>query len=149
MKMIAISGFLDEAARFPQLSGKIAGRLDIDLQNLEQMNSTGCRNWVIWIKNIQATEGIFLHNCPPQFITHASILFGLIPPGTRVQSFYVPYYCTSCGASERQRFERGKDFRELSSIQVPDTIVCPVCSAVMRIDVVKDIYLRFLEPKSA
>jgi len=149
MSKIAISGFLDETTVFPTIANPVTGRIDIDLEKLETMNSTGCRNWVMWIKGVKATGGIHLHNCPPQFITHASILFGLIPPGTVVQSFYVPYFCASCGASERQRFELGKDYKDFKSLSVRDAIVCPVCSASMRLDVVKDLYLRFLQPKSA
>lgn len=146
---VRFKGFLDEAYEFPDISQPIKGRLDIDLLDLDLMNSTGSRNWVMWIKSIRASEGIFLHNCPPQFISHASILVGLIPAWVTVQSFFVPYFCESCGASERTRHELGKDFMDFASLKVRDQIVCPVCSASMRLDVMKDSFLRFLSKAAA
>lgn len=151
MKVIKLQGFLDERMQFPKIEGEIRERLDIDLSDVEQMNSTGCRNWVIWIQKLRplAKNGVFLHNCPSQFISHASVLTGLIPVGVTVQSFYVPYFCESCGASERMRFELGKDFRDLATLKIRDSIVCPVCSSSMKIDVIKENFLRFMARKPA
>lgn len=139
---------MDERMQLPEMKSDLPGRLDIDLQDLESMNSTGCRNWVHWIRAIKA-KGIYLHNCPPQFVSQAAILKGVIPDGVTVQSFYIPYYCDSCGASETVRMELGKDFRDYESLVIRDQIICPVCSSIMRLDIVKERYVSFLAKKPA
>src|SRR5262245_47996782 len=109
MKTIKFSGSIDERTEWPEID-RSQGRVDIDLGDIELMNSAGCGAWVKWVRGVQVKDGIFLHNCPPHFITQASILIGIVPAGVTVQSFFVPYFCDSCGASEQLRFELGKDF---------------------------------------
>jgi hypothetical protein len=39
--------------------------------------------------------------------------------------------------------------RDYSAMKIDDEIICPVCSALMHIDVVKDKFLAFWKKKSA
>jgi DNA-directed RNA polymerase subunit RPC12/RpoP len=100
-----------------------------------------------WIKTWKAKDGIYLQNCPPHFISQVSILFGFVPDGVVIESFFVPYYCDACGAEELVKVEAGH--RDYSAMKIDDEIICPVCSALMHIDVVKDKFLAFWKKKSA
>lgn len=140
---IALHGPLDEHMRLPEVPSYIEGRLEVDLQNLESINSVGCRTWIQWIQNVKTSEGIELYNCPPQFIVQASILFGAVPEGVSIRSFYVPYYCDSCGAEELLKVEC-QDLQSLADLNIKDEIICPICSALMTIDVVKPKFFAFL-----
>lgn len=147
MSDIKLSGPLDENVILPKFEGPVPDRLNIDLKDLANINSVGCRNWMNWIKSVKAKDGIFLHNCPPHFISQVSILFGFVPEGVVIQSFFVPYYCDACGAEELLKIEAGA--LGFTDFKIDDEIICPVCSALMHIDVVKDKFLAFWKKKSA
>ena len=147
MRDLKLTGPLDEHTELPTYTKPINGSLSIDLKDLSTINSVGCRTWINWIKSINASDGIYLYNCPPQFISQVSILFGFVPEGVIIQSFYVPYYCDSCGAEEFYKVEAGNS--DYEKLKVPDNIICPVCSASMHIDVVKEKFLAFWKKKSA
>lgn len=147
MSDLKLSGPLDEHTELPTLEGPVSDRLNIDLKDLANINSVGCRTWMNWIKTLKAKDGIYLHNCPPHFISQVSILFGFIPDGVTIESFFVPYFCDSCGAEELVKVEAGP--RDFSTFKIDDEIICPVCSALMHLDVVKDKFLAFWKKKSA
>lgn len=141
---IEIEGALDEHARLPSVPKPLKDRLTIDLQNLSAINSVGCRTWIQWIQSLEVQDGVELINCPPHFVVQASILFGAVPKGVSIRSFYVPYYCDSCGAEELIKVELGDGVTSVDDLKIDDTIICPVCSATMTIDVVKQKFLAFL-----
>lgn len=145
---LIIKGRIDENTKLPNVLAK-GQPLHIDLGGVTGVNSVGCRQWAIWIKNLKRGGATFLHKCPPIFINQVNILIGLLPDDFTVESFYVPYHCESCGAEEVQLFERGRHFQTLEAINVQEQIICPVCSALMELDVVKERYFGFLRRKSA
>ncbi len=137
-------GPLDENGELPNLSGEISGRLEINLEHLTMINSLGCRNWVNWIKTIHAKQGVFLVKCSPPFVTQVNILHGFIPKGVTIESFFVPYYCEPCEYQENVLVHVDKEHALPS-----DDRTCPKCQGAMELDVVKTIYFRFLQKKSA
>lgn len=142
--IINIHGALDEHAKLPEIPNPLNEGLIVDLQNLNSINSVGCRSWIQWIQALQVRDGIELINCPPSFIVQASILFGAVPKGVEIRSFYVPYYCDSCGAEELVMVELKESVTSIEDLKIDDHIICPVCSARMNIDVIKQKFLAFL-----
>lgn len=140
---ILIEGVLNEDATLPVLPSKITGRLILDLGELTMINSIGCRNWLLWVKTINADGGLVLTNCSPAFIAQVNVLKGFVPPMTNVHSFYLPYHCESCEAQDKILFTNGTD------TEIPDDTPCPKCGSSMECDVVNQSYVRFLQKKSA
>lgn len=140
---VILVGAIDENCRLPELPASIVVPLRIDLSGIKSINSVGCREWTVWLKKVQALGGIHLYRCPSVFISQVNILVGFVPEDIVIESFYVPYYCESCGAEESVLYERGKHFTDINAIVPKETIICPVCSASMGLDVVKERYFNF------
>lgn len=143
---IALVGAIDENCRLPQIKTK---KISMNLNGVTSVNSEGVRLWATWVKNLKPGTDVELHHCPAAFINKLGELAGFSLEFVRIESFYVPYFCESCGAEETLLFEHGVHFQDINAINVNESIICPVCSSSMKLDVVKENYFAFLKRRSA
>jgi anti-anti-sigma regulatory factor/rubredoxin len=147
---IHIHGDIDEDAHFYAIQPKKC--LILDMAKIRFINSCGLRNWIQWLKTIPPATQVVFRNCPKVIVDQMNILNGFIPPGAVVESFYIPYYCESCGHEEHQLAERGKTFKEHLEnkeawSQFPEHILCPQCKESAEIGVMPTRYFSFLKSK--
>jgi anti-anti-sigma regulatory factor len=139
---LRLAGSLDESAQLPAYPDGILGRLIVDLEQLNMINSMGIRKWVDWTKTIRCKGGMTLIKCSTAVVTQLNVLYGFLPPDAKVESFFVPYHCDHCGHEEA--------FLWVVSGQQPEnTRVCPKCADMMEIEVIRERYFSFLKKKAA
>lgn len=147
--LMSIEGVMDENCELPAIPAGLSGELRIDLQKLLLINSLGARKWVTWIlRGAEAKGGVVLLNCPAVFVHQINILAGFLPDFARVESFYAPYYCDSCGFEDSVLYVRGKDF-DANESRIPESRPCPSCGGQEEFDMVLERYLKFIYKKTA
>ncbi len=147
---LCIIGHLDEDTDFTELKLPDAKVYVFNLEDLSAVNSMGLRNWLMWVKKLKVVAPKIFKNCQRIVVDQMNILQGFLPRGAIVESFYVPYFCSSCSHEENYKVLRGQDFQEATSdskstIDIPKSIECPTCQKQMEIDVITQKYFAFLK----
>ncbi|MGE4131488.1 MAG: hypothetical protein AB7F86_07600 [Bdellovibrionales bacterium] len=147
--ILTINGALNENAQFPNFPNPIGGRLVIDLEGVTMINSLGCRTWSQWLNKINAKNGVALQRCSPPVVHQLNVLSGFIGPNAVVESAFVTYYCDSCGATEKVLVPLGAGIKSIDQIKLDETMICPVCSALMELEVSPERYFTFVARRAA
>lgn len=140
---LKMSGAISEESDLPTLSETVKGELILDLEGISAINSVGCRNWALWMRELKAGNGIILKRCSPVFVHQMNVLVGFIGQA-KVASVFVPYYCASCGGVKNELVEFANGHVEASNLNIATTIPCPVCKSKMEIDVDEGRFFSFL-----
>ena len=141
---LTLSGAIKDSGPMPEIPQNIPGRLTIDLEGLTAINSTGGRIWSGWISNLSVAKGIILTKCSPSFIHQMNVLVGFVGPNARVESFFVPYYCASCGADKAILYEVPPSVKTPADLKIKESLTCSACAKDMQFDVVKERYFNFI-----
>ena len=140
---IQLSGALDENANLPDNSSVFPGDLILDMENVNPINSLGCRNWVIWIKSVKAQGVIKFVKCSSAVIGQANVLNGLFPDHAQVDSLFVPYLCSACNLSHKV-LVNSKDVFVNGKIGIAEEIPCPNCGGSQSMNISPKTYFNFL-----
>ncbi len=147
---VHIEGPINENTIFSQIDLQGAKILILDLEHVRSLNSMGLRNWMLWIRSLKSRSQTFFRNCPRVVVDQMNILQGFLPMGAVVESFFVPYWCSSCEHEENHLATRGRDFME-GTVDTPEGLTltetrpCPVCSGQMEWDIIPLKYFAFLK----
>lgn len=146
---LTLTGSIDESADFTQLHLPKTKILAINLDGITHVNSLGIRSWIQWVATLTNIETYIFKKCPMVIINQVNILQGLLPAGSSIESFYIPFFCASCGHDGKVLAERGKDFYESSEnkdaqIEIRLERICPKCNQLYCADVAPARYFRFL-----
>jgi ABC-type transporter Mla MlaB component len=147
---LKFSGSIDEDTQFPVVNPGASSTVEIDLNEIKAINSVGIRGWLDWIRPVAEKSQIRLVNCPKAMVFQFNMVNGFLPPGTVVQSFYVPFFCEKYDREENILFTVGKevivngtelkievDARKAAGVTEPD------CELEM--DVTEAKYFQFLK----
>ena len=144
-------GHLDESSDLPDLDFKNIKCMTIDLESLEHINSVGILKWKRWQDQIRAqnpTCEIHLFGCHKQFISIINIFEGLLTDNSRVDTFFIPFYCEACDYLKELLINTQKDVRSFSKNAVEIALsqeICPKCNKSMETEVAVFGYVSFLE----
>lgn len=140
---IDIIGSIDE--NFNQFTKDIpkSGEVEISLQALKSINSTGIREWIKLMQSIPGAQ-ISFTNCPKIFIDQVNMVSGFIPKSSKVLSFYVPYYNEDLDKEALVLYKLGENYTA-NSIQVQDHHK-DAQGNLFDLDVVKAKYFKFIQP---
>lgn len=140
--VLTLDGTIDEDASFspPDVGG--FSSVILDLERITAINSVGIREWIKWIKSFPPASELSVRNCPKVIVDQINMVAGFLPKGTKVQSFYVPYYSDASGSEKMVLFEAGKEFREGSVF--PPEEVKDESGELMEMDVIEAKYFKFL-----
>lgn len=140
---IEIIGSIDE--NFNQFTKDIpkAGEVEISLQSLKSINSTGIREWIKLMQSIPGAQ-ISFTNCPKIFIDQVNMVSGFIPASSKVLSFYVPYYNEDLDKEALVLYKLGENYTA-NSVQVQDHHK-DAQGNMFELDVVKAKYFKFIQP---
>lgn len=103
----ALSGSVDEESVFPN-AAEIQGKVVMDFDKITSINSVGIRSWLQWFAQFSGAHFTF-KNCPVALVMQMNMVEGFLPENTKVESFYVPFYCESCDKEFREKFIFGRD----------------------------------------
>ncbi len=139
---VSFAGAIDET--FSQVSGQIpkAENIEFNLQALKSINSTGIREWIKYTQSLTGCTITFV-NCPKVFIDQVNMVQGFIPAGSKIMSFYVPYYNEDNDTEKSVLFTYGKEYSD-ASVKLPADIKDD-SGAVMEIDVIESKYFKFIK----
>lgn len=138
--LISMAGQITGESQLPSIKDLKARKIIIHLEGLKYINSGGVRNWILWMaqaKEIFPDATFQFEHFPSSFVKQVASIQGFLPPGSSVNSFYVPYFCPTCSHSTEKLISKQKDL--LTKIA---TIPCPECKGQMEIDAVPEHYLE-------
>jgi hypothetical protein len=141
---LKFSGEIDEDADFSIVEVSGANGVDIDFQEVTSINSCGVRELYKWVQGIPPQVQINYLNCPEIMVGQFNMVAGLLKPGTKVKSFYTPYFCEKCNAHTDVLFASGKEFTD-ANVKVPQEVKCSNCQSPTEIDVIEGTYFKFLQ----
>jgi anti-anti-sigma regulatory factor len=95
--LVRLTGTLDEHNQLDEITEKVSGpEVLINLSGVERINSSGTRDWVNWLKSLEA-RGVrpTLVGCSPAVVTQLNLVKNFAGRAI-VKSFQAPYHCTGC-----------------------------------------------------
>lgn len=138
---ISFKGRVDEDADFKELRVQ-KPQVELNLQGITLINSTGIRKWIAWIKE-HGDKSITLVNCPQIFIEQLNMVAGLLPSGAKVLSFYVPYFSEESGEEKSILYSVGREIIN-GQVKVPDAVL-DERGKQMEIDIYPEKYFKFVK----
>lgn len=133
-------GSVDEDADLDSLYAqlKTSKNLNLDLSEVERINSCGVRAWVNFMRSLEAIATVSLKNCSPVIVNQANMISNFVG-AARILSVQAPYLCESCDHTENVLLDVAS-----GSQPVLDDKKCPNCGEMMIFDDVEDTYFSFL-----
>lgn len=140
-----IGGVIDEDVDFKDLAVAGFEQIDLDLGQLQIINSCGIREWIKWL-TANSTGKIQFHNCPKVIIDQVNMVEGFLPKNAEVKSFFVPYYNDDFGSEKNVLYRAGVEF-EGNQITHPSEVKDGDGNA-MEMDVIEAKYFKFITNKT-
>jgi anti-anti-sigma regulatory factor len=142
--VIDVTGNVDEDANFQPVDVGGATNVVLDLNGVTAINSVGIREWIKWVKAFPATVKLTVRKCPKIIVDQINMVAGFLPAGTRIESFFVPYYSDASGSEKMVLFENGKEFKDGGDLAFPSEVKDDSGEA-MEMDVIEAKYFKFLK----
>ncbi|MEO7094323.1 MAG: STAS domain-containing protein [Polyangiales bacterium] len=95
--LVRLTGTLDEHNELDEITDQVVGaEALINLSGVERINSSGTRDWVNWLKGLEA-RGVrpTLVACSPAVVTQLNLVKNFAGRAI-VKSFQAPYHCDAC-----------------------------------------------------
>ena len=89
---ISFNGQIDEDSDFSSISALENNTLVFDFEQIKLINSCGVREWINFLEKLNPSFMIIYKKCPQIVIEQINMVHGFIRKGTKVESFYAPYY---------------------------------------------------------
>lgn len=140
---IKLKGRIDEDSTLKEIKADSHKKIVIDMEEVEAINSCGTREWIKWTQTSFSAKDIHFVNCSRVFIDHANMTEGVVPRNAVIESFAVPYFCSSCNAVTTKIFTASK--LKKGTNEIPEKISCQRCKKDAEIDVIPNVFFKFLE----
>ncbi len=140
---LTFAGSIDEDAKLPDPATlQASAEITVDMGGEQAINSCGVREWVKWVKAVPPSAKLIYVNSPKVIVDQMNMIGGLLPKGTVIKSFQVPYFCESCKQAHNMTFNEGKEFQGKTA--KPPELTCPKCGSPMELDIIEAKYFKFL-----
>ena len=140
-----MSGAVNETADFSPVKFARKPKVEIDLEELTMINSVGLRSFGVWASAL-GNEVIEFSHCPKFFIDQLNMVAGLVPPRSRIISFYVPYFSDELDQERMILYRRGLEFDRIDGkVKINNPEVQGDKGERFVIDVMPDKYFAFLK----
>lgn len=139
---VTITGSIDENFNMFTKDIPKTGEIEISLQSLKSINSTGIREWIKLMQTISGAKISFSY-CPKIFIDQVNMVSGFIPASSKVNSFYVPYYNEDLDKECLVLYKSGENFTD-KTVQVQENYKDDKGNSY-ELDVVKSKYFKFIQ----
>jgi anti-anti-sigma regulatory factor len=136
---VHVRGVIDENADLSFFAG-LHGTVTVNLRSVRRINSYGVRSWIEGIRLLPPDAQLLFVECPPPVVDQVNMVAGFLGSG-RVESFYAPMACRSCGHEMDALFDVATC--QLAGGRVP-AVTCPKCGSAMEVDDLEDQYLLFV-----
>lgn len=134
---------LDEVLRsLPHVSP--SQLLDLDLADLERINSIGVREWILFLEKLSQLSPFQFSQVSQAFIEIANSVPTILgKKGTPVLRFAAPYHCPKCSRDEVRVFTKAQIKKTGTTYQFP-TELCTQCKQPLDFDALEEEYFHFL-----
>lgn len=141
--ILEIKGNVDEDSNFAPQDLGTASAVVLDLEGVTAINSVGIREWIKWVKTMPSSVKLSVRKVPKIVVDQINMVAGFLPPGTTIESFYVPYYSDSSGSEKMVLFTNGTEFK--GGDLFPPAEVKDDSGEAMEMDVIEAKYFKFLK----
>lgn len=138
---LTLKGNIDEDANFAAATVQ-GNAVTVDLEGVTAINSVGIREWIKWTKTLPSGCKMTVRNCPKIVVDQINMVLGFLPPGSKVESFFVPYYSDASGNEKMVLFVNGREFKN-GKVTPPDTVQDDA-GETMEMDVIEAKYFKFV-----
>ncbi|HET6614015.1 MAG TPA: hypothetical protein VFG83_18575 [Kofleriaceae bacterium] len=138
--VVVMAGVIDENADLSPLTSLDTDALELDLKDVQRVNSFGVRAWIAAMSQIPPSVTLELIHCPPAIVDQCNMVAGFLGHGT-LKSFYAMMTCSDCDIEKAELFD-SKACRLAGGKLSP--VACPSCGLPMVLDDIEDYYLTFL-----
>jgi anti-anti-sigma regulatory factor len=134
-----LTGAITEASAFAPLLAELKGRVVLDLEGIDHVNSFGVREWIRFMTALrEQTSEIVLERCSVPVVQQ----FHMVPNflgRARVRSVFAPYFCSACNNehSVLVPLEPGVPVR------MPAPPLCPNCNGPLEFDDIAEQFFSF------
>jgi anti-anti-sigma regulatory factor len=137
---IEFTGPIDEDSSFDEISN-LSSSVIFDFENVTLINSCGIREWVKFIEGLDESISFSYVNCRQIIIEQINMVKGFIREGSRVDSFYAPFYCESCDTE----FKIHLKYSQIVNGKAP-SLKCEKCGAPeLEFDAIEAQYFQFIK----
>jgi len=137
-------GDVDENFRHKDVPRVGAKQINFILENVNNFNSVGIREWVYLVRDLSALGSLCFKRCSVTMVDQINMVPDSLGNGV-VESFYAPYACDEHG--ETSRLIMAKDHaKEISENIAPD-MQCDHCKEKLVFDALEDAYFMFVSGK--
>lgn len=138
-----LSGEITERTDFEALTRALesAPATELDLREVSRVNSSGVREWVLFLSRARALRRrLTLAACPPEFVHQLNMIAGFAQ-GCSVRSVLAPFACENakCRAEQLVEVELAGD--PVAAVQRPRA--CGKCGGALRFDDLEEAYFAF------
>lgn len=135
-------GSVEENVDFATIIGNITvPKIDVYLKEVPRMNSVGVKSWVKYFQNV-AAKGVQLRflECSTAIVEQINLISNFTC-GAKVESIFVPFCCSSCGAELLGLF-KSEDIKRIG-LNIPE-LKCSKCGGKATFDDIPEEYFGFL-----
>lgn len=115
-----------------------ADNISFDLSNVRYINSQGIQKWLLFIKDLESKNPqskFKFSSVSAMFMNSLSMVSGMLPAKSRIDSAFVPYICVDCSDEKSIEISRNSHFGvDAKSLKLP-TEKCKKCGGEMEADV--------------
>jgi hypothetical protein len=141
-----LGGNLDEQADLSQVKIEQNMNVVLDVNDITLISSMGVRNWVVFIKNSPVPKILYIRNMQQAFVNLLNTVGNILPRHVIIDSFYVPFVCPECVASQEILLRANTNFNLGSTdVKLPEPPQCNECQVAMEVDVLVPSYFEFLK----
>lgn len=135
---VSLVGVIDEDANFDKIKSLKMNQFIFDFNNVSMINSCGIREWIKYLQEIEGAKISYI-NCPQIIIEQVNMVHGFIRKGITVESFFAPYFCSSCDTGKKILLKNS----EVVGTK-PPVKLCNTCSSELEFDAIEKQYFSFL-----
>jgi anti-anti-sigma regulatory factor len=141
--VLVIGGDLNEDSSFQGQTLTLGQPIVLDMEGVTSINSVGIREWIKWIKTLPQNSPVSLRKAPKIIVDQINMIAGFLPPGTVIESFYVPYFSEETNSEKMVLFTAGQEFNG-PNLAAPEG-VADEAGNPMEMDVIPAKYFKFLQ----
>lgn len=137
---IALSGELSEESDFSVMLGQARRTMVLDLGSVARVNSCGIREWLEFVRAVEAKNvDLVLECCPPGIVAQLNMISNFTGMRGSVRSVFAPYYCNGCDGEHQVLIDLPKS----GEVELDEGPPCPVCGSLMEFEDIPETYLQF------
>jgi hypothetical protein len=147
---MAFQGALCHEDAFPKLDLKNIEVIEINLEEVASINSSGIRNWLKWVGDLCNEVELNFFNVPKSMMDQVNMIPNFLPKNAKIKSFVMNYNCDNCDSHERKIYTQEQHVCKNEKtgqieVRIPEVYPCKFCGGQLQLEMFKAKFFRFLK----